>query len=185
MTMDQFQCFECGMISSKQAIIKNHLNTVHHIKVEEETLSMKLSCSLCAFDTKNMSEYKKHLINEHEKEEHNWMVGEINTKFTCDNCEMEFPDKVTLVKHMEQIHTGEGATSKSQSNGNVKLPKFVSKIEPKYHNLVGKNVYKYSIKPDGTCQNISKAAILFADPRRGKTIAEEENKYLLQHFEQF
>ena len=98
---------------------------------------------------------------------------------------MEFPDKIILVKHMNKIHIQDGANSKNPSKENVKLPKFVSKIDPKYHNLVGKNVYKYSIKPDGTCQNTSKAAILFADLRRGKNIAEEENKYLFKHFEQF
>ena len=38
---------------------------------------------------------------------------------------------------------------------------------------------------DGTCQNTSKASSLIADPRRGKDIAEEENKYLLDHFEHF
>lgn len=52
------------------------------------------------------------MIKEHNKEEYNWMVGEIKTKFTCDECEIP-------------------------SNENLKLPEFVSKIDPKYHNLGG------------------------------------------------
>ena len=161
------------------------MNTVHNIKVEVDDLSMKLSCSICVFETRNMSEYKRHLINEHKKEEHNWMVDEFNIKFTCDECETEFPDKAMLVKHMESIHMGDEANSKNQNNEHMRLPRCVSKIDPKYHSLVGKNIYRYSVKPDGTCQNTSKAAILFADPRRGTNISHEENKYLLLHFEQF
>ena len=113
------------------------------------------------------------------------MVDEFNIKFTCDECETEFPDKAMLVKHMESIHMGDEANSKNQNNEHMRLPRCVSKIDPKYHSLVGKNIYRYSVKPDGTCQNTSKAAILFADPRRGTNISHEENKYLLQHFEQF
>ena len=65
------------------------------------------------------------------------------------------------------------------------LPNGVSQIDPKYHHLVGKNILKYPAEPDGLCQNTSKAASLFSDPRRGKDIAEEENRYLLKHFEHF
>ena len=65
------------------------------------------------------------------------------------------------------------------------LPNNVSVIDPKYHHLVGKHILKYPSKPNGLCQNTSKATSLFSDPRRGKDIAEEENKYLLEHFEHF
>ena len=65
------------------------------------------------------------------------------------------------------------------------LPNNVSVIDPKYHHLVGKHILKCASKPNGLCQNTSKATSLFSDPRRGKDIAEEENKYLLEHFEHF
>ena len=65
------------------------------------------------------------------------------------------------------------------------LPVSVSEIHPKYQSLVGKHIFKYPSKPDGLCQNTSKTAILFSDPRRGKDIAEEENKYPPQNFDQF
>ena len=65
------------------------------------------------------------------------------------------------------------------------LPNGVSEIDPKYHHLVGKNILKYPAEPNGSCQNTSKAASLFSDPRKGKDIAEEKNKYLLLHFEHF
>ena len=64
------------------------------------------------------------------------------------------------------------------------LPNNVSEIDPKYHHLVGKNILKYPAKPNGLCQNTSKAASLYSDPMRGKDKAEKENKYLL-HFEHF
>ena len=67
----------------------------------------------------------------------------------------------------------------------AKIPEFVIEINPKLHNLVDKHVYKYPSKPDGLCQNTSKASSLFSDPRKGKDIAKEEKKYLLKHFEHF
>ena len=78
------------MISSDQEKIRNHLNTGHSIKVEEDALSMKLSCNLCGFGTRNMGDLKKHLINEHKKEEHKWGLDVVNGTFTCDEFETDF-----------------------------------------------------------------------------------------------
>ena len=47
------------------------------------------------------------------------------------------------------------------------------------------NILKYLAEPNGLCQNTSKAASLFSNPRICKDIAEEENRYLLEHFEHF
>ena len=88
------------------------------------------------------------------------------------------------------MHTRDSVSGcKNEKYGSVficlALPNGVSEIDPKYHHLVGKNILKYPAKPNGLCQNTSKAASLFSDPRRGKDIAEEENRYLLKHFEHF
>ena len=99
------------MISCDQGRISKHMNAVHSIKVEEDTLSMKLSCHLCDFGTHNMSEYKKHLINDHKKKEHNWMVDEVKATFNCGECKTEFPDKVLLANHIKNIHMIDGLKS--------------------------------------------------------------------------
>ena len=90
------------------------MNAVHSIKVEIDTLSMKIQCHLCDFGTRNMSEYKKHLINDHKKEEHNWMVDEVKGNFYCDDCETEFPDNALLADHINNIHMADGENSSNQ-----------------------------------------------------------------------
>ena len=90
------------------------MNTVHSIKVEMDTLNMKLQCHLCDFGTRNMSEYKKHLINEHKKEEHNWMVDAVKCTFNCDECKTEFPDKALLANHIKNIHKEDGENITNQ-----------------------------------------------------------------------
>ena len=67
----------------------------------------------------------------------------------------------------------------------VKLPNGVEEIDLKFHHMVGNHKIKYPSKSDGTCQNTAKAAILYSDPRKGTDVANEENKYLVAHFEHF
>ena len=114
--MDKFQCYECGMISSDKGKLVKHMNASHNIKVEVDALSMKFSCYLCDWGTRNMNELKKHLINDHKKEEHNWMVGVITGLFTCNECEDEFPNKTMLETHMNSIHMGDGKNCNTVSN---------------------------------------------------------------------
>ena len=114
------------MISSDQEKIIKHMNAVHSIKVEIDTLSMKIQCYLCDFGTRNMSEYKKHLINDHKKEEHNWMVDEVKGNFYCDDCETEFPDKALLADHNNNIHMADGENSSNQIASCDKCGKNVS-----------------------------------------------------------
>ena len=114
--MEQFQCFECGMISNDQVKVSNHMRTSHNIKVEVDLLSRKFPCSLCKFTTRNMEELKGHLINDHNKEEHNWMVEEIEAQFVCDECDMKFPRKSVLEEHLNETHSGDrgGIATSSQ-----------------------------------------------------------------------
>ena len=105
--MEQYQCFECGMISRDQAEISHHMKIAHNIKVEVDLLSRKFPCSLCKFTTRDMNELKNHLINEHNKEKHNWMVEEIEEEFTCDECEIKFPRKSELEIHLNKVHFGD------------------------------------------------------------------------------
>ena len=100
--MDQLQCFECGMVSKDEAIIKNHMNRVHAIKVEVNDLARKFSCPSCNYTTENMAELKRHLIKEHKKDEFNWMVEGIDSVFRCD---IEFPQQSMLVNHKDNIHS--------------------------------------------------------------------------------
>ena len=105
--MEHFQCFECGMISSDQGPISSHMRKSHNIKVEVDNLSRKFPCSLCRFTTRSMEEIKKHLISEHNKEQHNWMVEEVTEEFVCDDCDMKFSRKSELETHMNIVHSGD------------------------------------------------------------------------------
>ena len=99
-------------------MIKKHMNTVHNIKVETESLTRKLMCALCIFTFRNMKDLKHHLINVHNKEEHNWMVEEIKTTFACDECEIQFPERALLASHVGSVHNGD--------RGNVRPTKVVT-----------------------------------------------------------
>ena len=105
--MDQFQCFECGMLTIDEAKIKKHMNTAHNIKVEIDIMGRKFPCSLCSFTTRNMDELKNHLMNVHNKEEHNWMVEDIKAEFTCDECDWVFSRKSELENHLSVVHSGD------------------------------------------------------------------------------
>ena len=74
------------MITRYQAKVKKHMIAAHNVKVEVNLLSRKFSFSLCPYITRDMEELKNHLIIEHKKEKHNWMVEEIRADFTCDKC---------------------------------------------------------------------------------------------------
>ena len=88
-------------------MVSKHMSTAHNVKVEVDLLSRKFSCSLCSFTTRAMDELKKHLITEHKKEEHNWMVEEIKAEFTCDECGLDFPRKSLLASHLDTVHNGD------------------------------------------------------------------------------
>ena len=60
----------------------------HDYKAKTDELSRKFFCSLCQFSTRNMKEFKNHLIKDHNKEEHNWMMEAINSEFSCDECQL-------------------------------------------------------------------------------------------------
>ena len=105
--MEHFQCFECGMISSDLGLISSHMRKSHNIKVEVDDLSRKFPCSLCRFTTRSMEEIKKHLISEHNKEQHNLMVEEITEEFVCDDCDMKLSRKSELEIHMNKVHSGD------------------------------------------------------------------------------
>ena len=111
--MDQYQCFECGMISKDECKVKTHMRTVHMIKVETEHITRKFSCSLCKFSSTNMNELKCHLIYDHKKDPHNWMVGEIEAKFKCDECDSDFPRKSETERHMNLLHSDDRGITKT------------------------------------------------------------------------
>ena len=83
------------------------MNLVHGMKVEVDTTDRKYSCTLCVYATRNMNEFKTHLMKQHQKEEHNWMVEEIQAVFSCDECSLEFPRKYFLESHLNLIHGNE------------------------------------------------------------------------------
>ena len=120
--MEQFQCFECGLISNDHGLVSNHMRTSHNMKVECDLLSRKFPCSLCRFTTRDMAELKNHLITEHNKDKYNWMVEEIEEEFSCDECDEKYSRKSELELHLNKLHGGErgldvGTSQVKQADG--------------------------------------------------------------------
>ena len=83
------------------------MNNAHNIKIEVEIITKKFSCSLCTYTTSNMNEFKMHQITMHKKDPHNWMVDEIREIYSCEECSLQFPEKVGLDIHMDKSHSGD------------------------------------------------------------------------------
>ena len=98
--MNQYQCYQCGMVAEDESKVKSHLSEAHNIKVDTEHVIRTFCCSLCVFTTKSMEEYKNHLINIHNKEKHNWIVEELIQSFVCEECELEFPKSEMLTRNL-------------------------------------------------------------------------------------
>ena len=105
--MDQFQCSECGMISTDQSKVTDHMYKAHNIKTNDEITAIKFFCPSCIFVTSKMDELRNHIMKDHNKEKHNWMVQEIKAAFSCDECTLEFPRRSLLENHIENVHDGD------------------------------------------------------------------------------
>ena len=95
------------MITTEENKVKEHMKKSHNIKVELDLLSRKFPCTLCSFTTRSMEYLKKHLIGNHNKESHNWMVEDIKAEFNCDECDLKFSRKSELESHMNMKHAGD------------------------------------------------------------------------------
>ena len=74
------------------------------MKVEDDDpYTEKLVCSMCPYTKRNMAEFKEHMIKEHKKDEWNWTLDLKAVQF-CDECEIEFPEKTMLRKHLQSGH---------------------------------------------------------------------------------
>ena len=102
--MEKFQCYECGIKSVTQKDIVFHMNKHHGIKVEIESVMKTIFCGSCSFISMNMNEFKKHMIEEHNKEEYNWWSDEIKAEYYCNQCDSEFNNKAIFTDHIEMAH---------------------------------------------------------------------------------
>ena len=108
--MDQFRCYECGMISRDLDDVKKHMNKAHGIKVESKSMCKSFSCTTCKFNTENMKDLKNHQILVHKKESYNWMVEDIEINFTCTECNINFPTQSLSQNHFNSVHSGDNDT---------------------------------------------------------------------------
>ena len=76
----------------------------HNMKLEDvDMLVEKLVCPVCPYTTRNMEEYKNHMVAVHKKDKWNWSL-ELKAICFCDECDVEFPDKTMLRKHIQGGH---------------------------------------------------------------------------------
>ena len=100
-----FQCYLCKLITEDQSKINVHMKLAHNIKVDEDSQILeKFVCPQCKFKTGNMADLKKHMMTEHQKDEWNWNL-EVTSVISCEECEIEFPQKAMLRQHIQSDHT--------------------------------------------------------------------------------
>ena len=98
--MSPFKCFCCGLISDDLSKVKVHMKLAHNVKVEDDDFyTEKLVCSFCPYTRRNMANFQEHMIKEHKKDKWNWSL-EVKAVQFCDECEIEFPKKTMLRKHL-------------------------------------------------------------------------------------
>ena len=107
------------------------MNTVHNIKVETDMLNRKFPCSLCIYTTRNINKLRSHLMNAHNKEEHNWMVEDITAVFSCDDCDLEFSRRSELSLHLDSVHSGDQGNSEKIKEVKFKEDEAIKKKEEK------------------------------------------------------
>ena len=98
----------------------------HNIKVVQEEIARSNFCSMCTFKSKDMSEFKNHMINDHNKASHDWWTENIKSEFYCDECDMEIPKKALFIEHMDINHSGDKVIKSEHykvevSGGNSKI----------------------------------------------------------------
>ena len=119
--MDQFMCYVCGMASTNEINIKEHMNREHNIKTGEKDSNDIFVCSLCSCKVSNMGDFKNHMKTIHSKEDWNWWTEEVKVIFMCEECEIEFSEKSMLRNHKEKDH---------KKNNITDFQDKVQKIEP-------------------------------------------------------
>ena len=121
------------MVSSDQNKVVKHMNEAHSIKVEDNEVRKKFTCSECDYKNSNMNKFKTHMINVHHKGAHEWMTGDIKEGFFCDECEAEFTNKSTLSNHMDTAHDdypAEVSEEESEHDTDVSFEDFVMENTP-------------------------------------------------------
>ena len=101
--MNTHQCYICGLMSNNGGNIKKHMKIDHNVQVESEVSTEEFCCSQCSYVNENMEEVKKHLIDIHKKDEWNWSL-DINMRFECHECDLEFASKSMLRTHLDSDH---------------------------------------------------------------------------------
>ena len=102
--MGPFQCYICSLISESQEKINVHMKFAHSINLDDENQMLdKYLCPMCKYATRNMINFKNHMIADHQKDEWNWGL-EIKSMIYCEECQIEFPQKSMLRVHFESDH---------------------------------------------------------------------------------
>ena len=102
------------------------MKLAHNIKVvDNDPLAPKFECPMCSYRKPNMAYFKNHMIAVHKKDEWNWGLDVREVHF-CDECSIEFPEKVMLRKHIQSGH---------KEVSNIIVEDTIQKIEPDHEFL--------------------------------------------------
>ena len=117
--MERYMCHICGWNSVDERKVKEHMESEHSVKVEEEPTDETYCCVICKYEKKGMLDFRNHMRKAHNKDAWNWGL-EINVKFKCDQCVINFPNKTNLRRHIEDGH----------QDDNIVVEDSVRKIKP-------------------------------------------------------
>jgi len=99
MEKHKFYCDKCDKSFLYETYYKRHLNSSKHItgnRKQRKDLKEEFKCNNCDYKTKNISNYRTHLLNNHstqkEKEE--------GFKYYCKNCNFGVFTESMFKKHL-------------------------------------------------------------------------------------
>ena len=180
-------CYMCGLISEDKSKVIVHMKLEHNLKVEVDDralrpLSQTLGCPLCQYTTTNMEQFKNHMITSHNKDAWNWGL-EIKTINFCDECDLEFPDKATLKKHIQSGHIEVSLiivedTVMNQKPSEKKRDPKIRELPEIVKPLVEKDSEEYMVKGDGMCLISTTAVHIAGDENEAKQLARDLNTHL-------
>ena len=164
------------------------MKLAHNIKVkDDDKLAETLVCPLCEYTTRNMNEFKNHMTKVHKKDEWNWSL-DIKAVHFCDECEVEFPEKSMLRKHIDSGHIEVSQiivddTVKKQEHVQKKRDPNLRELPEIVKPLVKKGSEEYIVKGDGSCMVRTTAANITGDEDNGPQLGRDLNTHLSNYRE--
>ncbi len=134
--VEQYKCAKCGMMCSKYEYLKMHYRHAHCEGKQWKEVNLKklLHCKVCNIEFEELSQWKKHNQDKHNKEPvtctkckrefskpGNLMLHYTNVHkdvvFHCKMCTLDFDHSLNLKEHLRNIHTQQVMSEEGTMDG--------------------------------------------------------------------